>query len=67
LVSVWGGFRKKRFPVVEEEDFPPFLLHLGDQRGFLGNAAKRGSESAARLDLAHHIIRIDDAELSLWR
>jgi hypothetical protein len=66
------GFRlrrhsKKEIPGVEEEDFPPFLPHLGDKRGFLGNAAKRVSESPARLDLAHHIIRIDDAELGLWR
>jgi len=66
------GFRlgrqsKKEISGVEEEDFPPFLLHLGDKRGFLGNAAKRVSESPARLDLAHHIIRVDDAELGLWR
>ena len=62
------GFRlrrqsKKEISGVEEEDFSPFFFHLGDQRGFLGNAAKRVSESPARLDLAHHIVRVDDAEL----
>jgi hypothetical protein len=58
---------KKEIPGVKEEDLPPLLLHLGDKRGFLGNAAKRVSESSARLDLPHHIVRIDDAELGLWR
>jgi len=60
-------FSKKKIPGVEEEDLPPFLFHLGGQSGFLGDTAKRVSESPARLDLAHHIIRIEDAELGLWR
>jgi len=54
---------KKKISGVEEEDTFPFLFDLGDKSGFLGNTAKGVSESAAGLDLTHHIIRIDDAEL----
>jgi hypothetical protein len=60
-------FSKEKIPGVEEQDLPPLLFHLGDQSGFLGDTAKRVSESAARLDLAHHIICIENAELGLWR
>jgi hypothetical protein len=58
-------FSKKKISGVEEEDTLPFLFHLGDQSGFLGNTAKGVSESPAGLDLTHHIVRIDDAELVL--
>ena len=66
-----SGFRlrklsKKEIPGVEEEDLPPSLFDLGDQRGFLGDPTKRVSKSPTRLDLAHHIIRVEDAELGLW-
>jgi len=60
-------FSKKKIPGVEEEDLPPCLLNLGGQSGFLGDTAKRVPESPAWLDLAHHVIRIEDAELGLWR
>jgi len=60
-------FSKKKIPGVEEENLPPRLLHLGDQGGFLGDTAMRVSESPTRLDLAHHIVRIEDAELGLGR
>jgi hypothetical protein len=60
-------FSKKKIPGVEEEDLRPLLFYLGDKSGFLGNTAKTVSESSTRLDLAHHIIRIEDAELGLWR
>jgi hypothetical protein len=56
-------FSKKKISGVEKEALPPFLFHLGDKSGSLGNTAKRISESAARLDLTHHIIGIEDAEL----
>jgi hypothetical protein len=59
-------FSKKKIPGVEEQDFP-FLFDLRGQSGFLGDTAKGISESPARLDLTHHIIRIEDAELGLWR
>jgi len=61
-----GRFSEKKIPGVEEEDLPPCLFDLGDQSGFLGDTAKRVSESATRFDLTHHIIRIQDAELGLW-
>jgi hypothetical protein len=56
-------FSKKKISGVEEKDLPPFLFHLGDQSRFLGNTAKRISESPTRLDLPHQIIGIEDAEL----
>ncbi len=59
------GFSKKKISCIEEEDLFPFLFYLGDKSGFLGNTAKRVSKSPARLDLTHHIIRIEDAELIL--
>jgi len=62
-----GRFSEKKIPGVEEEDLLPCLLDLGGQRRFLGDTAKRVSESPTRLDLAHHIIRIEDAKLDLWR
>ena len=60
------GLSEKKIPGVEEEDLPPSLFDLGDQRGFLGDPTKRVSKSPTRLDLAHHIIRVEDAELGLW-
>jgi hypothetical protein len=60
-------FSKKKIPGVEEQDLPPFLFHLGDKSGFLGDTAKRVSESPAGFDLTHHIIRVEDAELGLGR
>jgi hypothetical protein len=60
-------FSKEKIPGVEEQDFRPFLFHLGGESGFLGDTAKRVSESAARFNLAHHIICIEDAESGLWR
>jgi hypothetical protein len=57
-------FSKKEISCVEEKDFLPLPSDLGDQRGFLGEAAKGISESAAGLDLAQHIVRIDNDELN---
>jgi hypothetical protein len=54
---------KKEIPCVEKENLPPFLFHLGNKSSFLGHTAKRVSESPTRLDLTHHIIGIEDAEL----
>ncbi len=58
----WRRFSKEKIPGVEEEKPLPFLFHLGDKRGLLGDTAKRVSESPAGLDLAHHIVRIDDGK-----
>jgi hypothetical protein len=63
------GFRLRRFskeevPCVKEKDLPPFFFHLGDKSRFLGDPTKRTSESATGLDLTHHIVSVDDAELN---
>jgi len=34
-----------------------------NDRCFLGDTAKRASESSAGLDLAHHIVGVDNAKL----
>jgi hypothetical protein len=60
-------FSKKEIPGVEEQDLPSLLFYLGDQRGFLGDTAKRISESPTGFNFTHHIIRIEDGELDLWR
>jgi hypothetical protein len=57
------GFSKKKISGVEEKDLSAFFLYLIDERRFLGNTAKRVSESPTRFDLTHHIIGIEDAEL----
>jgi hypothetical protein len=64
------GFRLRRFskeevPCVKEKDLPPLFFHLEDKSRFLGDPAKRISESPTRLDLAHHIVSVNDAELNL--
>jgi hypothetical protein len=56
-------FSKKEISCVEEKDLSAFFLYLSDERRFLGNTAKRVSESPTGFDLAHHIIGIEDAEL----
>ena len=59
----WGMFPEKEISGVEKENLPPFFSYLRNESGFLGDTAKRISESPTRLDLTHHIIRIEDAEL----
>jgi hypothetical protein len=58
-----GRFSEKEIPGVEKEDLPPFFFDLGNESSFLGNTAKGVSESPTRLNLTHHIICIEDAEL----
>jgi hypothetical protein len=58
-----GRFSEKEIPGVEKKDLPPFFFDLGNESGSLGNTAKGISKSPTRLDLTHHIIRIEDAEL----
>jgi hypothetical protein len=58
-------FSKKQISCIQEKDFLPFASQLLNQRCFLGDTAKRASESSAGLDLAHHIVGVDDAELDL--
>jgi hypothetical protein len=50
---------------IEEKDPSPLFSELGNKGRFLGETAKRVPKSAAGLDLAHHIIRINDRELNL--
>jgi hypothetical protein len=47
---------------IEEKDPSPLFSELGNKGRFLGETAKRVPKSAAGLDLAHHIIRINDGE-----
>jgi len=54
---------KKEITGVEDENFPSLLFDLGDKGSFLGNTAKRVSKSPTGLDLTHHIIGVEDAEL----
>jgi hypothetical protein len=58
-----GGLPKKEIAGIDEENFSPLAHHLTDQGCLLGHTAKGIPESPAGLDLAHHIIRVDDAEL----
>src|SRR4030042_1761870 len=58
-----GKFSKEKVSCVEKKDLCAFLFHFRDQCRFLGDPAKRASKSAAGLDLAHHIIGIDNTEM----
>jgi hypothetical protein len=58
-----GRFSKKEISGVEEKDLSFLFFQLGDKGGLLGDTAKGAPESAAGLDLAHHIVRVNDAEL----
>ena len=59
----WGMFPEKEISGVEKEKLPPLFFYLGNESGLLGDTAKGISESPTRLDLTHHIIGIEDAEL----
>jgi hypothetical protein len=54
---------KKEISCVEEKNLFPLFFHLGDQCRFLGDTAKGIPESPARLNLTHHIVGVNDAEL----
>jgi hypothetical protein len=56
-------FSKEEVPGIKEKKLSPFLFHLENKSGFLGHTAKRVSESPTRLDLTHHIVGVNDAEL----
>jgi len=56
-------FSKEEVSGVEEKDFFPLFFYLGDKSRFLGDTTKRVPESPTGLDLTHHIIGVDDAEL----
>jgi hypothetical protein len=58
-----GRLPKKQIAGIDEENFSPLAHHLTDQGCLLGHTAKGIPESPAGLDLAHHIICVDDAEL----
>jgi len=60
-------FSKEEVSGVEEKDFFSFFFYLGDKGRFLGDTAKRAPESPAGLDLTHHIIGVDNAELDFGR
>jgi hypothetical protein len=57
-----GRLPKKEVAGIDEENFSSLAHHLADQGCLLGHTAKGVSESPARLHLAHHIIRVDDAK-----
>jgi hypothetical protein len=66
------GLRLKRFSKeevsgVKEKDLSTLFFYLRDKCRFLGDTTKRAPESPAGLDLTHHIIGVDDAELDLGR
>jgi hypothetical protein len=56
-------FSKEEVPCVNEKDLSAFFLYLSDERRFLGDTTKRVPESPTGLDLTHHIIGVDNAEL----
>jgi hypothetical protein len=58
-----GRLPKKEIAGIDEENFSSLAHHLTDQSCLLGHTAKGIPESPTGLDLAHHIIRVDDAEL----
>jgi hypothetical protein len=57
-------FSKEEVAGIEEKDPPTLFSELGDQGRFLGKTAKRIPKSAAGLDFAHHIIRVNDGKLN---
>jgi hypothetical protein len=57
-------FSKEEVSGIEEKDLPSLFFYLGDKGRLLGDTAKRAPESPAGFDLTHHIIGIDDAELT---
>jgi hypothetical protein len=59
-----GRLPKKEIAGIDKKNFFPLAHQLTDQGCLLGHTAKGVSESPARLHLAHHIIRVDDAELN---
>jgi len=58
-----GKFSKEEVSSVEEKGASPFFFYLGDKSRFLGDTTKRAPESPARLDLTHHIIGVNEAEM----
>jgi hypothetical protein len=58
-----GGLPKKQIAGIDEENFSPLASDLTDQGRLLGHTAKGIPESPAGLNLPHHIICVDDAEL----
>jgi len=56
-------FPKKEISTVKEEKLSTLFFSLGDKSRFLGDTAKRAPESPTGLDLTHHIIGVDNAEL----
>jgi len=59
-----GRLPKKKIAGIDEKNFSPLAHHLTDQGCLLGHTAKGVSESPAGFHFAHHIIRVDDAELN---
>lgn len=59
------SFTKEEVSGIEKKDLPSLSPQLGNQSRLLGHTAKGIPKSAARLDLAHHIIGVDDTEFDL--
>jgi hypothetical protein len=58
-----GRLPKKEIAGIDEENFSPLASDLMDQGCLLGHTAKGIPKSPAGLDLAHHVIGVNDAEL----
>jgi hypothetical protein len=56
-------FSKKEISGVEEKDLSPLFFQLGDKGGLLGDTTKGIPKSSTGLNLTHHVVRVDDAEL----
>jgi hypothetical protein len=54
-------FSKEEVSSVEEKDLSSLFFYLRDKGRFLGETAKRASESPTGLDLAHNIIGVDNS------
>jgi hypothetical protein len=58
-----GRLPEKEIAGIDEENFSPLAHHLMDQGFLLGHTAKGVPKSPTGFHFAHHIIRVDDAEL----
>jgi hypothetical protein len=61
------GLSKEEVSGIDKEYFFALLFDPGNQGRFLGDPAKRVSKSPAGLNLSHHIVGVDDGEVSLRR
>jgi len=58
-----GNFSKEEVSSVDEKGASPFFFYLGYIIRFDAATTERAPESPARLDLTHHIIGVNEAEM----